>query len=202
MDSLRSTIGLSVALACAFAWAGIAEQEPIQAIGLEISREHAFPTAALFYIFVNAKVLFLLIRLRRLLQSLDDAHFLDGFTRVATHPFFANPFSYFGEGAITRLVSAQGLVFLIFLWWVANGSLYTLSPGSAFELYLGTVFLAFGYGSLLAISRCTSSIEERLSTLDTTLHAQWRRQRSAQIALVIGSLAGGALAATMYVLSR
>ena len=171
LDSLKQTVGWALLLSVAFAWAGLTQADPVKALGLEVSRDNAFIVAVVFYIFANAKVLDILLRIGDLITLLDDGHLIDGLTKVARHPFTANPFSYFGSGFLARIQSAKGFGLLILIWWIANSSLFTLADDlSYFTKALIVGFLVIGVSSMIAISRGHTIIIKRIENVDSQLH--------------------------------
>ena len=200
LDSLKQTIGWALLLSVAFAWAGLTQADPVKALGIEVSRNNAFVVAVIFYVFVNAKVLDLLLRIGDLMSLLDDEHLAEGLTRVAVHSFIANPFSYFGSSFFARAHSAKGFGLLIVVWWIANSSLFTLANGQTLSTQaLMGVFLAVGLGSMLAISRGYSIIIERVKSVDTQLYEILHATRVERSLLTFVGIIGGGFIAFLII---
>lgn len=109
LDQLKSTIGWAVLLALVFVWASISNADPIKAVGIDISRQHAFYVAAIIYSLINLRVLDVLLRIGDLITMLEDDHFIDGISKMAVHSFIANPFSYFAMASWHAFTAARGL---------------------------------------------------------------------------------------------
>ena len=63
LDSFNKTLGLALLAALGFALAGLSDVDPVKALGFEIVKLNAFVVAAIFYIFINLKILGVLLRL-------------------------------------------------------------------------------------------------------------------------------------------
>ena len=171
LDSLKQTVGWALLLSVAFCWAGLTQADPVNALGFSVTRSNAFLVAAIFYVFVNAKLLDLLIRIGDLVQLLNRSHVVEGLTKVALHPFIANPFSYFGTSPLARVHSSKGFGALIFVWWVANSSLFTLAGDQRPTDFWVNIFFWVGIASMWAISRAYNLSLEAVCIVDDVLHA-------------------------------
>ena len=105
---------------------------------------------------------------------IDDQTFPVAVTKLATHKWLANPFSFFGEAPLANIYASSGFGLLIILWWIGNASLYSLSddPFSLIGTFVQGVFLAIGLASMLAIQRVMPVVLRRIETLSPSLHAE------------------------------
>jgi hypothetical protein len=196
LGSLESYVNAIVLLAVASAWAGIRRSRQIEAFGTKIDRRYAFWVLAPLYLLGNATLLILLLRVGDLLQQLDGAHLIEGFSKLATHPWILNPFSFYGPSPTARFYSGEGHGLLIVVWWLCNASLYTLMDNkrSWIARVLIGVFLALGLGSMVAIQRVSTLLLVRLSVEDLDLYeavlrTDFERTLGAAVGIVVGLLA-------------
>ena len=196
LDSLKAVIGWSLLLAVGFGWTGLTQEQSVEMLGLKVDRDKAFAVAVIFYIFMNAKALDVLLRLEHLMNLLKDEFFMEGISTVALHPFIGNPFSYFGKGRIARQNSAKGYGLLIILWWIAHSSLYTFADG--FDVYarvLTFAFLGVGLLSMLAIERFDKYTKIRLDAIDPGFSEELEKMRRVRRWQVFAGIVVGGLIA-------
>lgn len=195
LNQLKSVISWFVLLALVFVWASLSNADPIKALGIEISRQHAFYVAAIIYSLLNIRVLDVLLRIGDLVNLLDDDHIVDGLSKMAFHSFVANPFSYFGDGLVARLHSCKGFGLLIITWWFANSSLFGLQD-SAIGIVanpLQGLFLAIGLSSMMSIHRIYAVILKRTETVAPEINAKLKESQGERaiatfLGIGIGSL--------------
>ncbi len=123
LDSLAATVRLGLGVAILFWWAGVQNQAIIEAFGMEVRRADALLVACIFYLFLDLAILDKFLRIGDLVREIDDDGVEASVTRLATHPWIANPFAYFGGTRISRIHSSKGFGALIVTWWVCNSSL-------------------------------------------------------------------------------
>lgn len=179
LDGLNSVVTWALLLAIVFWWAGIQNEEIIDALGMKIHRGYALWVAVAFYLCINLVLLDHLWRVGDLINLTDEAHLSKMISRIALHPWTLNPFSYFGDAIPSRLHSAKGFGALIVVWWVANSSLYCLSRNvmSPLGLLLQGTFLGIGLASMLAINRVFSIVLKRTEISDPMLHEKLKATR-------------------------
>ena len=155
LDTIETYVSAIVLLAVAAAWAGVRRSREIEVFGTEFDRRHAFWALAALYLVANMTTLIIFLRVGDLILLLDPPHVVKGVTKLATHSWVLNPFSYFGGSAISKFHSSEGYGLLIATWWLCNASLSTLMDdkrNQVANLLLG-LFLAIGLGSMFAINR-------------------------------------------------
>lgn len=168
LDDLRSIVNWALLLAVLFWWAGINDDDPIKALGMQINKDYALFVAVVFYLVVNLCVWDRLYRIGDLLELLDNINFKKGVAKLAIHNWILNPFSYFGDGIRTRINSAKGFGFLIIVWWICNSSLYALSDNhfTIVGRILQGAFLLIGLASIRSIVRIERILTTRFKSLD------------------------------------
>ena len=191
MDSLKVTIGWALLVAFVFGSGALGNDNKVQFLGLKLEREIAFYVVAVFYSFVNLKVLILLIKIKSLIHNLKNNDFIEGLSKVALHSFIANPFGYFLKGKITWINSA-GPGLLIVAWWVANSSLYIVikdaevhQPTFYFIVFL---FAAIGIFTLFAMSGLDKLTMEVLKCVDSEFHADLVAKKTRRSCLTFGGI--------------
>ena len=163
LDSIKTNYRVGITSCRGIGWAGLSKSDPVKALGMGIARQNAFYVAAGFYVFINSKVLDILLHIHDLIKLLSPEKLLVGISRIALHPFTANPYSYFGKSFGSRIHSAKGYGLLIIIWWVANRSLYTLYGGSNILLQSITlIYVGVGLLSMLTIQKTFNMVLSRL----------------------------------------
>lgn len=155
LDTIETYVNAIVLLAVAAAWAGVRRSREIEAFGTKFDRRHAFWALAVLYLVANMTILIVFLRVGDLVLLLDPSNVVKDITKLATHSWVLNPFSYFGGSAIARFYSSEGYGLLIATWWLCNASLSTLMDDKRNRVaqFLLGLFLAIGLGSMLAINR-------------------------------------------------
>lgn len=174
LDSLETIINTMILLSVASAWAGIRRSSEIDAFGTKLNRKHAFFALSCIYLLANIAVLLLFWRLADLILLLEKSSVTAGLTKLATHRWILNPFSYFGPSTISSFFSSAGFGLLIAVWWLGNTSLSTLMDDkqSKAAKVLLALFLAIGLFSMGAINRCYIAILSAFPNDATELRAE------------------------------
>lgn len=172
MDALASLLNWFVATALAMTYAGVKRQKTVEALGLKIAARDAFAVAAVLTVFFQIGMLLLLMRLFSMLSVLGRAEFLEGFTRMAFHDWYLNPFSFFGGGVPSQVHSIISY-FLFFL--VMN--LFTLplatlpGIGSRFSHVILWVLLVTSLVTAIAVWGVHWISLKRLKDLDSNVYS-------------------------------
>ena len=94
------------------------------------------------------------LRLSDLIARLDEESVLEGVTRLATHSWDLNPYSYFGPDKLARAHSGIGYGALVLVWWVCNSSLLSFGPStSASYWFFSALFGIVGLASMFSVQR-------------------------------------------------
>jgi len=173
MDALADVVKSTLLVAVVFWWAGLRHEKVIKVFELEIPRQQALIAAIVIFIVLNILVIDKLIRLRALVLLTPDAYVTKAVTRMATHPWAANPFAYFGAFGLSRYSANKGLSALILIWWVCNSSLFTLTDDAMdpIGVLLQGAFLFLGISSIMLITKVYSAILSRAASIDQELFA-------------------------------
>ena len=201
LDSLQTTIHWASLMVVLFAAAELWGNYPLTVVGITVKDTQVFWLAAPFYLFANVKCLDLLVRVSRLVHLLSDPFVVRALSTIAVHPFVANPFGYFGAGAVARFTAAKGFALLVLLWWTAHASLLmACKEFGPWPLLLFIGFSIAGTLSVWAVYDFHTHVLQKLKNFDCEqLHKEWKelrtlRLRLAGVALAIGLLVGmGAL---------
>ena len=196
LDDLKGIVRWAIFLAVLFWWAGVNDDNPIKALGMEIDKEYAVIVAVLFYLVINLSVWDRFQRIGDLFDQLDGRNFKKGFTKLTLHSWIINPFSHFGNSTVSRINSAKGFGLLISVWWLCNSSLYALSDNymNLIGLSLQGIFLLIGLASMRSIIRIEKGIEERLRSIDKTTYELLKsRKLERSIITFLGIALGGAI---------
>jgi hypothetical protein len=171
LDALEKIFSWAIILAIAVAWAGVRRATHIEALGLKFLRREAFYAVSALFLVANVAVLILLLRIGDLLWIVDDKHFAESLTNLATHSWVLNPFSYFGSSAAARLTSGEGFGLLIVVRWLCNASISTLldTQTRKSKMLLG-LFLFVGLSSMVAIERVYRVALIRSVSVDNALY--------------------------------
>ncbi|MBR1210315.1 hypothetical protein [Bradyrhizobium sp. JYMT SZCCT0180] len=174
LDAAADTIYWALLLAIVFLWAGLTNQDPIKALGMEIARSYALFIACGLYLATNLFVMVLFLRVGDTLQLVDDLTLPLALTKLGTHKWVANPFAFFGNGQLAKIYSSGGFGLLIIVWWIGNTSLYALSNDafSPIGLLLQGLFLAIGLASMTAVQRVLFIVMKRVELISPELHAE------------------------------
>jgi hypothetical protein len=193
LNALESIYKWAVLVALAVAWAGIRRQQKIKIFDIEIERRQSFYALAALFLLANVTVLVLFIRLGELMSAVGDADFLDGFTRLSTHPWILNPFAYFGDSRWAGLVSSEGFGLLVVIWWLCFSGLHALLDDShaRYVRFLLGAFLFTGLLTMLAIHRVAWIVVDRLHNLHSRLYLDvvgtgWERLVGILLGLCVG----------------
>lgn len=194
LDTVETYVKVIALLAVAAAWAGIRRSREIDALGTKFDRRHAFWALATLYLIANTAVLIVFLRLGDLVLLLKAPNVVKGVTKLATHSWVLNPFSYFGQSHSARFYSSEGYGLLIATWWLCNASLSTLMNNKRHrgaQALLG-VFLLVGLGSMLAINRVYAEVLVTLRTCAPELYrAAVSTATDRSIGNVLGIVVGG-----------
>lgn len=196
LDSLAASIKWAILFSVTLWWAGLQKQDPIETLGVEVAKQHAFVLGSIAYSAVNAAVLMKLLRLADLMRLVHDESLIDAVTRLATHSWELNPFAYFGPSIFTRTHSCLGVGGLIAVWWMCNSSLYALKPASGLlEFLLLGVFLVIGLASLVTIQTICKRVLARTKDSQPELHSLFAAtEKERSIFAFVGIFIGGAVA--------
>lgn len=196
LDSIAELIKWAILFAIALWWAGVQKQNPIEALGIKVRREHAFALGAIAYSAVNVLVLLKLLRLGDLFRAIPDTSVSEGIARLTTHIWELNPFAYFGPDILARAHSGLGLGGLIVVWWMCNSSLFALGGNTGLaESILSGAFLSFGSASMLAIQRVDRIVLARTARLQPELYLIFSTlQKERTFFAFVGIIVGGTLA--------
>jgi hypothetical protein len=154
LDLLEKISVWALLLSLAIGWAGL-QKKDIAALGMTFARREAFAAAAAVYLFANMIIIVLFLRLGDLLLLVDAGTLPQAITKLSTHTWIMNPYSYFGGYAFSRTYSCEGFGLLIVLWWLCHASLGTLIDGSQTKkhtLLIGA-FLLLGLAAMFAVQR-------------------------------------------------
>lgn len=154
LDLLEKLTTWALFVSLATAWAGL-QKKDISALGMTFARREAFAAASALYLFANLIIVILFLRVGDLLEMVDDKGFARAITKLGTHTWIMNPYSYFGLTLSSRSYSCEGFGVLIVLWWFCHASLYTLAEGKwtyRHFILIGT-FLVIGLGAMASINR-------------------------------------------------
>lgn len=160
LDSLESFLNAIIIVSVAVAWAGIQRSSEIEILGTKFNRKHAFFALSLLYLIGNMTILILFLRIGDIVSLLDAKHVLKGISKLATHKWILNPFSYFGNSEISQVYSSEGYGLLIATWWLCNTCLSTLMDDKKNKPanILVSLFLMVGLASMFAINRVYGKI--------------------------------------------
>ncbi len=203
LDSLSATLKWALLLAIVFWWAGVQQEPAIQALGLKIPRAMALSTAVVFYLVVNVLIWDKFYRLGDLLQHTEEGRLRQTLTRLAMHPWFANPFAYFADGEASRANSAKGFGCLVLAWWLCNASLYSLAD-RAFDpvgLVFQGLFLLIGLATMRAVHRVHLIALQRSTDAAPGFRQRWQASMRPRAWFVIAGVFLGALLALLTQLS-
>lgn len=204
LDSLAEIIKWAILFSVALWWAGFQRQNPIEALGVKIQREHAFFLGVIVYSVVNLVVLIRFLRLGDLLNAVSDASLTEGITRLSTHAWELNPFSYFGLGLVPRAHSCLGYGSLIAVWWICNSSLDALGPETGTSwLVLLCIYLFIGLASMWAVQRVNQIVLVRTETSQPELHSLISKvQKERMFFAIVGICIGSGVAFATGMISR
>ena len=197
LDDLKGIVRWALLLSVLFWWAGYNDQDPIKALGMDIKKDYALFVAVAFYLVVNLSVWDRLYRIGDILESVNDKNFEKATSKLTLHNWIINPFSYFGNGFLSRINNAKGFGLLIIVWWVCNSSLYALSDNhmTIIGLLLQGTFLLTGLASMRSITRIENLLLERFEKMDTDTYKLLKSRRTERSVLTfIGIGIGGIIA--------
>lgn len=199
LGAVETYVNWIIIVAIAVGWAGIRRERMIEAVGVKFDRRHAFFAVAVLYLVANVAILILLLRLGDLMVLLSPDNLGSGVTRLATHEWVLNPFSYFGESGISRLHSGEGYGLLIATWWLCNTSLSTLmdDKSSRPAQALLALFLTTGVSSMLAIQRVYAIVLSRLQPEVPSLFVAISATAVERMVAALLGIAAGALMFTV-----
>ena len=197
LDATSELVHWALFLAIVFLWAGLAKQDPISVLGMNVARTQALTVACGFYLVVNVVVSMHFLRIGDILQNITDENFIAALTKLSTHRWAANPFAYFNGGLPSRIHSSLGFGVLIVVWWIGNASLYALSDNAMtpIGLVLQGVFLVIGLGSMQAVQRVLPIVLQRLEALAPALALEVRATVPYRAAFSLLGIGLGALVA-------
>ncbi len=166
MDLLEKISIWALFLGLAIGWAGL-QKKDITVLGITFARREAFRAAAAVYLFAEMILVILFLRIGDLLYLADEAMFPQAFTKLTTHTWILNPYSYFGSGGWSRTYNCEGIGLLIALWWLSHASLSTLIVDGVRkrgDVILIRAFLALGIAGLFFIARVFWIVQTRGAT--------------------------------------
>jgi len=114
---------------------------------MTFSRSQAFRAACCIYVAGSLVVLLLLWRIGSLLRMIGGDP--KAVTRLATHTWLLNPFSYFGPHPF---YNSLGYGCLIFLWWMCTASLSTLTGGLLTKANIAQLIFFLSVGGLVVLA--------------------------------------------------
>jgi hypothetical protein len=193
LSSFQYILAWAVIVAFGVGWAGLQNSKELEVVSLKFNRRAAFYVATLLYLMANLATLLLLWRMEALLSSLDDQHFLRGYTTLALHEWLLNPFAYAGSSAIASLSTIWSIGLLIISWWICITSVVVLRGKQPIlkSVILPILFYAAGIVSLVSFYRIYQINLQRLLTIHPTLHAGLKQTAPARWAAIwIGTIAG------------
>lgn len=198
LDFLESNIFWIIVIAIAVAWAGVQRKKEIEILSLKFNRQNAFIAASMLYLLSNMAILILFLRIGNLIQLLDQKHFLTGFTRLSTHPWILNPFSYFGNSSSAQFHSGEGFGLLIVIWWLCNSSLYSLMDDkkNKYAYIFLVLFLIVGLGSIIAIQHTYQVV---LNQLQIVNHSLYKEVLVSNTVRMIGTFLGIAVGSLLFI---
>jgi hypothetical protein len=120
IDEMQGIFSWALLVAVGIGWAGLTRQKQIEASGIKIYRRYAFYVACSLYILTNIVLLLLFLRLGEILLLLNNSTFVEGFTVLSSHKWILNPYAYFGNSTISKLLSSIGTGLLVLFWWILN----------------------------------------------------------------------------------
>jgi hypothetical protein len=128
MTLLADLFTWTLVAALAVASAGMQKKKPseIQIATVSFDRGSAFWVVGVIYFVVTLIGLIVLWRLEALLRLLPDANFVKGYSKLASHEWVMNPFSYLGTTEAARRSASFGAGLLIVAWWFCLGSVVSL----------------------------------------------------------------------------
>lgn len=172
LDALASLLGWAFATAFAMTYAGLAGQETLEVVGLKIKRNSAYYVAALLTIVALIGILLSMMRLLTLMSLLDDEHFMEGFTRLTSHEWFLNPFSFFGGALLAQLHSSISYFLFFMIVGFLSLPLGQLPfTGSRSRLVVAGVTAATGVAIAVTVWRVNMIIINRSSVINTDLYS-------------------------------
>lgn len=155
LDALEFFVNAIILVSVAVAWAGIQRSSEIEILGTKFNRRYAFFAVAVLYLIANMTILILFLHVGDLVALLKGENAVKGISRLLTHSWVLNPFSYFGGSGIAQIYSSEGYGLLIAIWWLCNASLSTLMDdkrNKPAQVLIG-LFLLIGLASMFAIQR-------------------------------------------------
>jgi hypothetical protein len=201
MDVLESITEWAFFFSLAVGWAGL-QGKDVTGLGMTFSRKQAFRAACCIYVAASLVVLFMLWRLGSLLIMIDDNSLPKAITRLATHSWLMNPFSFFGSHPF---YNSLGYGCLIFLWWVCTAALSALTDRllARANVALLTFFLAVGVMVVRAVNRVGHIIQCRSPTIWAAFHDSFYPASNGRvIAPLVGAILGILAFAALYVWIR
>ena len=198
LDSIVDIANWILFLALVFFWAGFSKQDhPINVLGLQVDRSHAFFVACTLYLAANFLLLILFRRIADLLLLVDDENLLVAVTKLITHKWAANPFAFFGDRWGAKLHASCGFALLVLVWSLGNASLYALA-GPVFRHTIvfkssQILFLLMGIACISAWQRALQIILDRLERSSPKLQQDLKvteawRWRFAYIGIFLGAV--------------
>jgi hypothetical protein len=204
LDAVADITYWALLLAVIFLWAGVANQDPIKALGMDIARKQALFVACGFYLVANLFIFIHFLRIGDILHRVDDATLPVALTKLCTHKWVANPFAFFGDTVSAKIHGGCGFGLLIVVWWIGNASLYSLADNvfSLLGVLLQGVFLGVGLASMWAIQRVLPIVLKRLETIDAKLQAEVKSTIPYRAALTFAGIGVGVMIAFVVNFSK
>ena len=193
LSALQYVVTWAVIIAFSVGWAGLKNSKELEVVKLKFERRQAFNVATLLYLIANLAVLLLLWRIQALLLSLQDQHFLEGFSTLALHEWLLNPFAYVGSNAVASLSTRWSIGLLIISWWICITSVVVIRGKKPIitSVILPLLFYAAGIVSLISLYQIYQINLLRLQAVDPVLYAGIKETAPARwIAIWIGTLTG------------
>lgn len=175
LDGMAFLLNWLIATAFAMTFAGLTRQDTLEVLGVKVKSRYAFNIAALVTVVALTAILLLLLRLLSVMSSLDDAHFVDGLTKLTTHEWYFNPFSFFGNSPVAYVHAT--LSYFLFFVVVSLAALPLGALQQATEKYRGMVYLllmAVLVGMAIAVWQVNSLAIDRLRGMNPELYGALR----------------------------
>lgn len=164
LDTLEKFVTAAILLAISVMWTALRNQDTLEIHSLKVERRYAFPVLATLYIFLNAAILILFLRLALLVDLIPRGEeFRSALDTIATHSWILNPYSYFGASVPAILYASTTYGLLIVVWWLCFASLHALSdsPKPRVQQYTENAFLLIGLAAMGAMQWAGFSMYEK-----------------------------------------